>query len=260
MGGDIQVSNRRGCGCCFTARIPLQIAVERHSIASPAEVSTPAGSPAHAGSILIVDDTAEHLELLAEMINQAGFEVIKASSGHEAYELWEKLRGDIDVMLVDQFMLEGDGWDLLKDVRSAGIKLAQKVVLVSASDIRPPNDFPPGYHFDAVLKKPVSRAILIQTLTDLFPRPDRPDTTGMVNAAADPACPVIVASLPEESARHLLELLDGGRISAIEEYALQLAAEHPESITICDEIGRLCAMVDLDGIRCLLEQASGYPA
>lgn len=255
MGGDIQVSNRRGSGACFTARIPLQIAVEDHAIEPPSEVSKPAGDPAHACSILIVDDTAEHRELLAEMITQAGCEVIKASSGHEAYELWGKLRGDIDVVLVDQFMLDGDGWDLLKDVRSAGIKPAQKVVLVSASDIRPPNDFPAGYHFDAVLKKPVSRTILMQTLIDLSPRPDRPETPSMANAEVDPGGTSMVTSLSEESARHLLELLEGGRISAIEEYALQLADEHPELNTTCNEIGRLCAMVDLDGIRCLLEPA-----
>ena len=255
MGGDIQASNRRGSGACFTVRIPLQIAVENHAIDPPAEVSTPAGDPAHACSILIVDDTAEHRELLAEMISQAGFEVIKASSGHEAYELWGKVCGDIDVVLVDQFMLDGDGWDLLKDVRSAGLKPAQKVVLLSASEQRSPRDFPAGYRFDAVLKKPVSQAILMQTLNDLFPRLDRPDTPGMANVATEPACHVLLASLPEESARHLLELLEGGRISAIEEYAQQLAGERPELNTICNEIGRLCAMVDLDGIRCLLEPA-----
>lgn len=77
----------------------------------------------------------------------------------------------------------------------------------------------------------------------------------MANVATDPTRHVLLASLPEESARHLLELLEGGRISAIEEYAQQLAASHPELITVCDEIGRLCAMVDLDGIRCLLEPA-----
>ena len=105
------------------------------------------------------------------------------------------------------------------------------------------------------MKKPVSQAILMQTLNDLFPRLDRPDTPGMANVATEPACHVLLASLPEESARHLLELLEGGRISAIEEYAQQLAGERPELNTICNEIGRLCAMVDLDGIRCLLEPA-----
>jgi hypothetical protein len=77
----------------------------------------------------------------------------------------------------------------------------------------------------------------------------------MANAEVDPGGTSMVTSLSEESARHLLELLEGGRISAIEEYALQLADEHPELNTTCNEIGRLSAMVDLDGIRCLLEPA-----
>lgn len=257
MGGDIQVSNRQSAGACFTVRIPLQIAAINQTIDQHVKASTPSCGPAYVHSILIVDDTADHRELLAEMISQAGFEVLKAASGYEAYELWGKVRGEIDVVLVDQFMLDGDGWDLLKDIRSTGLKPAQKVVLVSASDIRPPKDFPMGYHFDAMLKKPVSQTVLMHTLANLFALPDYPDAPDLASTPADSVREVMIASLPVESARHLLELLGDGRISAIEEYALQLAAEHPELIAICNEIGRLCALVDLDGIRDLLEPANG---
>lgn len=70
--------------------------------------------------ILIVDDEPDTRESLCELLEFAGYNVVKTESGQEALKVLDAEDGEIGLMLVD-FMMPGmDGEELLRKVRSGG--------------------------------------------------------------------------------------------------------------------------------------------
>jgi CheY-like chemotaxis protein len=71
-----------------------------------------------AAHILLVDDLAYVREALAELLRNAGYEVLAVGSGAEALAAIE--RNDTDLLLTDLYMPEMTGWDLVRAVRARG--------------------------------------------------------------------------------------------------------------------------------------------
>lgn len=65
--------------------------------------------------ILIADDESDILEVMAKKIAAAGFEVVTASDGLEA---WEKIRTESpDILVLDLTMPKMGGFDVLQNLR-----------------------------------------------------------------------------------------------------------------------------------------------
>ena len=77
-----------------------------------------AGTP---GRLLVVDDEKTILELLSGSLRLAGFEVTTAASGTEAVRAAASRRPDL--VLLDVMMPDGDGFEALRRMRSAGIEV-----------------------------------------------------------------------------------------------------------------------------------------
>ena len=77
--------------------------------------------------ILVVDDDPQVREVMAELLESAGYSVSRAKSGREAIESLH--RGRFDVMVLDLEMPDLDGFDVLKVTRSEFTGL--KVLVVS---------------------------------------------------------------------------------------------------------------------------------
>ena len=69
-----------------------------------------------AARLLVVDDEATILELLAGSLRFAGFEVVTAASGAEAMRAASTARPDL--ILLDVMMPDGDGFEVVRRVRS----------------------------------------------------------------------------------------------------------------------------------------------
>jgi two-component system response regulator PilR (NtrC family) len=70
-----------------------------------------------AKSILIVDDEASVRESLEKVLSKAGYLTLSASSGNEA---WSRLpKEKVDIVLSDLKMPDGDGVDLLKNIKKS---------------------------------------------------------------------------------------------------------------------------------------------
>lgn len=67
-----------------------------------------------AGLILVVDDQAPTREALTSELREAGFEVLSAGGGAEAWELFRRRR--FDLVVSDLRMPEGDGFSLLRRI------------------------------------------------------------------------------------------------------------------------------------------------
>jgi len=70
-----------------------------------------------AKSILIVDDEASVRESLKKVLNKAGYITSTASSGNEAFSLLSKQKQAVDIVLSDLKMPDGDGIELLKNIK-----------------------------------------------------------------------------------------------------------------------------------------------
>jgi len=66
-------------------------------------------------TILIVDDEKNYPLILGAVLEEEGFEVLSANSGHEALEILES--SDVDLVLTDMKMPSMDGIELLENVK-----------------------------------------------------------------------------------------------------------------------------------------------
>lgn len=112
MGGEIGVESREGKGSTFRVLLPLRRA--------PAEQGTqpvppPLPRPETARSILLVDDLAINLEIVAGMLSSAGHRVTVATSGPEAITAYREQRHDL--ILMDVQMPDMDGLDTTRHLR-----------------------------------------------------------------------------------------------------------------------------------------------
>ena len=83
--------------------------------------------------ILLADDEDSVLQIMAKRISAAGYNVVTACDGQEA---WEKIVSeDPDVIVLDLTMPKMDGWQVLEKLRSSPTsKKWQPVIIVSGSD------------------------------------------------------------------------------------------------------------------------------
>lgn len=68
------------------------------------------------GKILIADDECVIRELLGDILEKQGYEVIQAKDGEEALELFFDI-DDVDLVILDILMPKINGWDVLIEIR-----------------------------------------------------------------------------------------------------------------------------------------------
>src|ERR1700727_1867110 len=79
--------------------------------------------------ILIVDDEAEIRESLGEILKEDGYTVTSTSTASEAIVLLRD--ASYDVMLLDIWLPDRDGLDVLSDVRSLETENKPEVIVIS---------------------------------------------------------------------------------------------------------------------------------
>ncbi|MFH1488572.1 MAG: response regulator, partial [Pseudomonadota bacterium] len=76
-------------------------------------------------TILLVDDEDEIIDMGERVLNRLGYHVLKAKSGRQALEIYQKNQGRIDMVLLDMIMPDmggGETYDRLKKIH-CGIKV-----------------------------------------------------------------------------------------------------------------------------------------
>lgn len=116
----------------------------------------------HGTHVLLVDDDPTLNELLADILRHEGAQVTTAYSGRLA---WETLKGGLpDIVVSDIMMDDGDGFWLLRQVRSDASMAHLPFIFLSAK--AEPQDFRAGMDLgaDDFLTKPVSRNALVSAI------------------------------------------------------------------------------------------------
>jgi PAS domain S-box-containing protein len=157
-GGAIVLESEPGEGTCFRVLLPRS---ERSQDRVQTQEPKVAASPLRA-CVLVVDDEPDVLEIAAEFLKRAGFEVKSALGGREAIEI---LRADpeaIEAIVLDLVMPDLDGEQTLGLVRQIAPRVP--VVLTSGYDEeRASQRFAPG-QVTAFLRKPYAADELVEKI------------------------------------------------------------------------------------------------
>ena len=115
--GWIEVSSDPGVGTTFNVFFPATSEFVTHVPARPLnEIVIPSGQE----TILVVEDEPLLRDLANAILTNCGYQVLEASTGAEALNVWDRNKGNIQLLLTDMIMPEG----------MSGMELAQRLVTV----------------------------------------------------------------------------------------------------------------------------------
>jgi CheY-like chemotaxis protein len=113
---------------------------------------------------LIVDDEFGLAEMLREMLRDSGYEVTLAINGRLALEILGE--GKVDLVLTDMMMPVMDGAELATAMRSDDKHRATPIIMMTCLPTALPK---PDGLFDAVLRKPFTPELLLETMANCLP-------------------------------------------------------------------------------------------
>jgi DNA-binding response OmpR family regulator len=180
--------------------------------------------------VLVVEDDSPIRTLVAELLTDAGYDVIEAADGFEAVQELQRRRPDLIVL---DLMLPGmSGWQFLERSREELERSGIPVVILSA--IRGQGDYPRALGVAAWLTKPLDIDRFLNAIDELV-GPDRgPRRRGAVSDA--PARVLVIEDEPTIRELVVEHLVDEGfqaeGVGSIAEARTRLAAEMPSLILL----------------------------
>jgi CheY-like chemotaxis protein len=111
--------------------------------------------------ILIVEDHRDSAEMMGLALRRQGYEVESVGSGGDALRACRDNR--FDVLIADIGLPDFDGWELLGRIRDKPAKSIAFTAYAMVADVERSRQA----GFDAHLSKPVTLAVLLETLESL---------------------------------------------------------------------------------------------
>ena len=117
------------------------------------------GSPdASSATVLLVEDDEELRDIVADLLEDGGYDVVPARNGKQAIDYLTNARQMPALILLDLMMPIVNGWECLRVIKSDGRFASIPVVVTTANK----GDRPPAV--DAVLTKPFGVGDLLTTV------------------------------------------------------------------------------------------------
>ncbi|HET9887517.1 MAG TPA: ATP-binding protein, partial [bacterium] len=167
-GGKISVDSEIGRGTRFTLRIPAaEVSLEK-----PLEEGQ-SMSPKNA-RILVIDDEADILDLVSDILTESGYVVKTAKNGPVGIEMFKA--EPFDLLFCDLGMREMSGWEVVSALRSRSPNLS--VVLLTGWGATLSEEKVREYQISAVLSKPFEMTKLLKTVAQVLDAKEREQVTG----------------------------------------------------------------------------------
>lgn len=121
-------------------------------------------------TVLVVDDDRDLRELISFEIMNSGYKVFVAENGGEAFQIVMKEK--IDVVLTDVRMPNGDGVELLNQIKGRNVKAPAVILVTGFAGLSIEDAYNQGAY--RMFKKPFALANLIATLeSSLLPNSEK---------------------------------------------------------------------------------------
>lgn len=159
--GWIEVSSKPGTGTAFNIFLPALAQSATSADAAQVKPAAPGGSEV----ILLVEDDDGVRRVSRRMLEGAGYQLLEASCGRDALEVWDRHRGTIDLLLTDLVMPGGMNGRALAE-KLIGAKPDLKVLFMSgySGDILNGNPAHLRPSQSRLLVKPCTREELLEAV------------------------------------------------------------------------------------------------
>lgn len=121
-----------------------------------------------ANKVLMIDDDAEFIEAISNLLDAKGYDVVSANNGKDGIEMARKESPDI--ILLDVMMTtKSEGFDTAREIHKDGS--INKIPIIMITGIRREMNLPFGFEADqdwlpvkVVLEKPVKPEVLLKAV------------------------------------------------------------------------------------------------
>lgn len=231
MGGQVNVASTPGTGARFSFTIELPI-LPAAAVPLP-EIDAVPAHPLPACRVLIVEDFEVTREQLRQLCADLDWQVAVAGTVDAA--LAAETAAPFEVVVTDQFLPGGSGWDILRAIRQRHDGGGPAMILLSSAPPLPPEGWPSAVKFDATLLKPIGGPALNEAVRDVLRHAPSPP-------------------LPRPSPSQLAELAalaQLGAVSDILDWAAALAQGESGMAPFADTVADLARDSDIPAILLL---------
>ena len=123
--GNIEVESELGRGTAFRLRLPVARGAVK-GVTGELVMPQPSLPPSSRTRILVIDDEDYVRELLRDILESEGYEVVLADGGREALELFD--RDSFDAVFTDVGLPGMSGWELARAIRERSRRLPIAVI------------------------------------------------------------------------------------------------------------------------------------
>jgi signal transduction histidine kinase/CheY-like chemotaxis protein len=247
MGGHLAVQSEVGRGSTFCVKLMLS-EVSRPRIVSTREDRV-RGYVGPRQTVLVVDDNEDQCNLVRELLDPLGFDVLTATTGRDGLAMAERRRPNL--ILLDIAMPDLDGWQVARHLRKSSRERAA-IVMLSANAIDPSQLMAPEHLHDDYLIKPIDLRHLLKKIHALL---DLEWTYAAESAKAAPAgrAPPPISPPAERDLDALIGLGQIGHIRGIHAKLADIEGRSPEQATFVAEMRALVGAFDLKRYLAALE-------
>jgi signal transduction histidine kinase/CheY-like chemotaxis protein len=172
VGGEIEVESDLGVGSTFRVVFHSEIAADVPEYLRMAEqnekLQVLGENP---GKVMVVEDNELNAEILIEILESEGYEVIHAENGQEAVEQFrDSKEGEIRVILMDMQMPIMDGCTAAEQIRAQERPDAKKVEIYActANNFNEDRERAEASGMNGFLSKPIDVKVLLEQLSKVI--------------------------------------------------------------------------------------------
>jgi signal transduction histidine kinase/CheY-like chemotaxis protein len=243
MGGEITVKSEIGHGSRFQVKLMLA-EVARPRNAPPLEHRV-RGYDGPRQTILVVDDDQVHRDLVYELLEPLGFNVVTAANGAACLALVNERRPNL--ILLDISMPDMDGWTVARQLRQMP-RERPAIIMLSAIAMEEERAAEPDRLYDDFMIKPIDLRQMLEKFHTLL---DIEWTTREEVIASTPPAPA--QSLALDAIHALIQLGQIGHFRGISATLDEIEAGSPDLATSVAELRAIANSFNLSRFLTVLE-------